>query len=173
MSPSFKLEPDDWKNIFTVDFPKHSNRKNIEYNKKVKKYNHSLDAVSGTFAGILKGISTARDTQMGGDYLPMKMNPAVVGIETSITDASATLTALHGDVRESIREIQTDISNMDINTIPEFGSSLDKYKIAKESNDVAKQQYIQQTQNHVIAFTTNLAIFAGAVGVVYMAVNGR
>jgi hypothetical protein len=148
-----------------------------EYNRDVGKYGKRLDTVSDTFSNILGIISTERvEQEEAGGYLPMIMNDAVKGdegIAESITSASETLNTLHGDVRRSIGEIQIDISNVKIDTIPEFGSALNDYKTAKESNDVAKQQYTQQTQNHVIAFTTNIAIFAGAVGVVYMAVNGR
>lgn len=192
---SFKLESNEWKNIFTVDLAQNSaaaQSKMGEYNKAVTKYTNELSAVSETFREILKNISDEYKNQSGegGAYLPMITNPAVVDpdnvngdesglIRGRISVATETLSNLRSAVRASIEDIRRDMSTEDIKftgdggTMPAFSSALDEYKTAKQYNDVAKQQYAQQTENHVISFATNIAIFAGAVGIVYFAVNGR
>ena len=185
-SNSFKLESKDWKNIFTVDLKGNSvaaQTKMTAYDKAVKAHTKSLSDVSGTFHGILNGISGEYVNQRdNGTYLPMIKNPVVVdqdGTKDTISSAASTLSDLHSAVRASIEDIRADMSTADTaftgadGTMPAFGSALDDYNVAKQYNDVAKQQYAQQTENHVISLATNVAIFAGAVGVVYLAVNGR
>jgi len=185
-SNSFKLESKDWKNIFTVDLKQNSAAAQdtmTAYDDAVDTHTKGLGTVSDAFDTILKNISGEYVNQrVNGTYLPMVKNPVVTGsngIKESISSTTTDLSNLHSAVRASIEEIRDDISTADTaftgndGTMPTFSSALDDYNMAKQYNDVAKQQYAQQTENHVISLATNVAIFAGAVGVVYLAVNGR
>jgi hypothetical protein len=172
MSHAFELQPRDWKNIFTVDL---ETGKTTYDDTLVNEYGNRLKELDTAFGGILTDISNAKVDQVTKNtFLPMIKNTAVVdGIKGKIDSLDEDLESLHTRVRNSIQTVRTDISNVQTGAIPKFGDALNSYREAKTSNEVAKQQYAQQTQNHVISFTTNLAIFAGAVYVVYLAVNRK
>jgi phage-related protein len=172
MSHAFELQPRDWKNIFTVDL---ETGKTTYDDTLVNEYEDRLTGIKTTFDGILTDISNAKVDQVTKNtFLPMIKNTAVVdGIKGKIDTLDEDLESLHTNVRNSIQTVRTDISNVQIGAIPNFGVALDSYRDAKTSNEVAKHQYAQQTQHYVSSFTTTIARFAGAVYVVYLAVNRK
>lgn len=180
---SFELQPSDWQNLFSVDIPK-----TYDYTERDEEFAKELTDISGGgqgidvhvhgSGGILKKIMDARDDEFGN--LPMvirnddnRPDKAIVDIVDDIHTINGQLHTMKTDVDFEINkvlELIGEIDGVDVSSEKKygFGEKLERYKKLKRSSDTAIEKYNQQMNNHIVSLTTNMAILAGAIGIVYM-----
>ena len=179
--PSFESQPSGWTDLFSVDVI------GTDVVNTAGGFATRLTDISGLVHGsgdndgILAEIATATND------IPMVIrndddDEDVVGIVSDISGVNTLLQTLKGEVDTEIGTVlnkinviadpagQTDPAAPDMYG---FGDKLEKYKKYKRSSDTAVEKYNQQMNNHIVSLTTNIAIFAGAMGIVYMSAKSN
>jgi hypothetical protein len=170
-SHSFELQPDGWENLFSMDVTE-----NDDPLADPDGFDASLNDISGVVQGVLKAIDGE-----AGSSLPMKIrltdeneDGPITGIvndihtvDTKLKDLKTSINAATTNVLELIRGVESGGESQNHG----FKQKLEDYNRLKRTSDTAVEKYNQQMDNHIVSLTTNLAIFAGAVGIVYMSVK--
>ena len=173
---SFESQPGGWQNLFSMNITK-----NTDPLADVSAMETTLNDISGEVHGdgVLKAID-----DVSGNGTPMAVVVSVGGtgnnvspivtkigdISTSLTDLKVEVDGAITDVLDKIGLIENDGTGSGYDAYG-FERKLTKYKQLKRSNDTAIEKYNQQMDNHIVSLTTNMAILAGAVGIVYMSVK--
>jgi len=177
MQHSFESQPSGWTDLFSVDVSGTDVVNTADGFAKTLTDISGLVHGSGGNDGILTKIAAAKEDDEFG-MRPMVIrndddDEDVVGIVSAISGVESSLQTLKGEVDAEIGIVLNKINVIADPDMYGFGDKLKEYKKYKRSSDTAIEKYNQQMNNHIVSLTTNIAIFAGAMGIVYMSVKSN
>lgn len=175
---SFELQPHGWTNLFSVDIPVPEDMPN-----RADEFREDLEDISENVLKIIGNINHEKDK----DALPMQIrltggDETINKIVGDIGDVGTALENLKGEVESETTKVLGMIENVGSNGVLTenenenengFRQKLERYKKLKRTSDTAVEKYNQQMNSHVISLSTNLAILAGAVGILYMSAKKK
>jgi len=87
-------------------------------------------------------------------------------IESDIDELNDLNNRITVDMKSIQSDVKRETDKSDIDDI--FEEKLKTYTNLSEHDVLAKKQYEQQRDNHIVFVSTNLALFAGSIGVMYL-----
>lgn len=168
MTTSFQARPNGWTDLFAVSTKPHEFKL---YAIGEETYEQTLDGISGEVHQVLTRISEeAATTNVPIIVRLWKDDQVITDISGDISHQSYSLESLKSEVAEKTKEVINSTSAyIDTPDSVGFEDDLERYKVMKRVNDTAIEKHKQQMNSHIISLSTNLAIFAGALGILYMA----